>query len=897
MSALYRLASLIRNFFHRSQVEREMDAELESFVQMLADENTRAGMSPEEARRAARVEVQGVEQVKEEARAVRAGALIETIWRDLRYGVRMALKHPVLSLSVVLTFGLGVGPPAFVFGFVEGLLWSEPPFESPERILALGRWDPAREGRFNFGVSARDFLELREQQEVFEGLAAFSHGGEVNFAEPGGAPEGGMAASFSAGVFEQLKVRPVLGRTFRADDERPGADPVVVIGHRTWRERFGTSPDVLGRELRVHGTVRTVVGVMPEGFGFPRGADLWLPLRIDRSASPAAGGPYYSVIGRLKAGVSLSQAQAHVATLASRLDRPRAGSDPLPPLTALPWGAAGRAANGVNSIPPLFVALFAAALGVLLVAGANVANLLLSRESSRRHEIAVRMALGASRWRVARQLVTEVAILAAAGAALGLGLALSGLVWFTSLAGADANEVFDFAAFGLDWRAFSFALCAALATGIGSSLVPALLTAKAGPAGALSAGGRGGSTMKRGRFSASLIFAETAASCALLVFSGLVFRSALRLTGEVLPFAPDSIVTARLVLPRLDYPDSAATAAFRERLLPRLASLPGVVAATAGDRLPDAMGDPYALEVEGRSYARDSDHPLTQVAAIGPDYFETFRASTLLGREFHDGDRLGSLPVAVVNESFVRRHFPEGEVLGRQFRLGRRGSREWSPATQWLTVVGVVPDMFRMGRNNTRRDPAGLYLPLAQGASGPRLSLALRANRAPGALTRDVRAAVGSLDPNLPLLDVKTMREVMSLQNWGTRATSRMFEVFGLAALFLTCVGIYGVVSFSVTNRTHEMGVRMALGAGRAGLVWLALQRSVALLAAGVAAGLALAAPVAGALRPLLHGVRPIDPLVYGGVVAVMGLVGGLAALVPARRVTRVDPVVALGAE
>ena len=897
MSVLFRLASLVRNLFHRSRVEREMDAELESFVQMLADEQVRSGMSPEAARRAARVEVRGVEQVKEEARGVRAGAPIDTIARDLRYGLRMALKHPVLSLSVILTFGLGVGPPAFVFGLVESLLWSEPPFESPERILALGSWDRSGEGRFNFGVSARDFLELREQQEVFEGLAAFSHGGEVNVAEPGGAPEGGLAASFSAGVFEQLGVRPALGRTFRADDERQGADPVVVIGYRMWRERFGTSPDVLGRELRVHGTVRTIVGVMPEAFGFPRGADLWLPLRIDRSAAPAADGPRYRVIGRLRAGVSLSRTQAHVATLASRLDRPRAGSDPLPPLTALPWGAAGRAANGVNSVPPLFIALFAAALGVLLVAGANVANLLLSRESSRRHEIAVRMALGASRWRVARQLVTEVAILAAAGALLGLGLALSGLAWFTSLASADANEVFDFAAFGLDWRVFSFALCSALATGIGCSLVPALRTAKTGPAGVLSAGGRGGSALKSGKFSSSLIVAETAASCALLVFSGLVFRSALRLTDEVLPFAPESIVTARLVLPRLDYPDSAATAAFRERLLPRLASLPGVVAATVGDRLPDVMGDRFELEVVGRSYARDSDHPITQVAAIGPDYFETFRTRALLGREFRAGDRLGSLPVAIVNESFVRRHFPEGEALGRQFRLGRPRGGEWSPATPWLTVVGVVPDMFRMGRDNSRRDPTGLYVPLAQFTSGARLSLALRVARAPAALTRDVRVAIGSLDPNLPLLDVMSMREVFRLRDWGTRAISRMFEVFGFAALFLTCVGIYGVVSFSVTSRTQEMGVRMALGAGRAGLVWLVLHRSLALLATGVAAGLALSAPVAGALRPLLHGVRPVDPLVYGGVVMVIALVGGLAALVPARRVTRVDPVVALGSE
>lgn len=897
MSALFRLASLIRNLFRRSRVEREMDAEITSFVQMLADDNMRAGMSPEAARRAARLEVQGVEQVKEEVRGVLAGALLESVVRDLRFGLRMLLKHPVLSLSVILTFGLGVGPPAFVFGLTESLLWSDPPFEDAARIMALGSRDSSRDGRFGIDVRARDFLDLREQQRVFERLGAFSHSRDVNVAGAGGMLESRLATSFSAGVFEQLRVRPVLGRTFGADDERPGAEPVTVVSYRLWRERLGGASDVLGRELRVHGTVRTIVGVLPDGFAFPRGVDLWLPLSVDSSASRAADGPYYRVIGRLREGISPAQGQAQVSTLASRLDRRGTRGDTLPTLTAMPWGAAWRSYSGAESVPALFVALFAAGLGVLLVAGVNVANLLLSRESARRHEIAVRMALGASRGRVARQLVTEVAMLAAAGAALGLVLALSGLKWFTSLASADANEVFEFGAFGLDWRVFSFALGAALAAGIGASLVPALRTARSGAAGVLSAGGRGGSALRTSRLSSILLVAETAASCALLVFSGLVFQSTLRLTRATIPFEPDSILTARLVLPRADYPDSAAIAAFQGRLLPRLASVAGVVAVAAADAFPDAFGSTYELEVDGRSYARDSDRLATQVAAVSPGYFETFRASVLQGRAFDDGDRLGSLPVTVVNESFARRRFPDGDPLGRRVRLGQADVGGWSPATPWLTVVGVVPDLFGTGRGAVGRKVSGLYLPLAQVTSGAQLSFALRAARPPGSLTRDIQSAVGSLDPNLPLLDVRSMRSVLGRRNWGTLALSRMFEVFGIAALFLTCVGIYGVVSFSVTLRTQEMGVRMALGAGRAGLVWLVLRRSVALLAAGAAGGLALAAPAAGVLRSILYGVKPLDPVVYGGVVVVIGLVGGLAALVPARRVTRVDPVVALGAE
>jgi len=888
MSALYRLASLIRNLFHRSRVEREMDAELSSFVQMLADENTRAGMSPEAARRAARVEVQGVEQVKEEVRGVLAGAPLESVVRDVRFGVRMLLKHPVLSLSVILTFGLGIGLTTTVFGLFEGVFLAGLPFEGAERIMALGSFDPAHDGRFVNYVNVRDFLDLREQQTVFEGLAAYA-ASRVNITEGDGEPERYAAGLFSPGAFEQLNVRPMLGRTFRRGEDMPGADPVMVLGYDLWRERFGGSRDVLGRELRVHGTIRTIVGVMPEGFAFPRRERLWLPLTTDPSGEWRADGPRYRVIGRLREGTSSDEARAQVATLAARLERPRAGSDRAPAISTQPFMEAEMA----GTIPPAFLAMLGAAFGVLLIACANVTNLLLAHSAARSREVTIRTALGASRGRVARQLVIEVLILAGVGTPLGLGLAASGLSWVTAaLAAGEGENVPFWMTFGLDWLVLLFAAGVTLLAGVASSLVPAMRAANADVTGVLKDGGRGLSSLRMGSFSSALVVAEVAVSCALLVVSGLVIQSVVRLNTVNWSFATKDIFTAAVALPRLDYPDSAARAAFHERLLPRLAAIPGVEAVTLAEQLPALGVGRTVLEVQGRSYARDSDYPRSWFAAVGPGYFETFQARVLQGREFAAGDRKGTLPVALVNESFARRHFPGGDPLGRHIRLGRRDT-----TVQWLTVVGVVPDMCMQGVYDPTGDPAGFYVPIAQSGSSGFVNLVLRTRGEPMALTPDVRAAVKSLDPNLPISDVRSMESSLRRATWYYRDMGGIFVVFGFAALFLASVGLYGVMSFAVTRRTHEMGVRMALGADGSQLVWLVLRKGVVLLAIGLAIGLAIAALAAGTLVVALFGVQPRDPVVFGAVVASLALVGLAATLVPAHRVTRVNPVVALGAE
>ena len=809
---------------------------------------------------------------------------MDSLLRDLRFGVRMLFKRPVLSLAAIVTFGLGIGLTTAVFSILNGLFLKGLPYEGSERVMAIQVANPSL-GYRRMGVGVHDFVDLREQQTVFEGLEAYDDA-EVNFAPADGPPERLAGGYFGAGVLQQLNVRPVLGRGFRAEEERPGAAPTVILGHDLWQDRFGGSRDVLGQTVRINGATRTIVGVMPAGFAFPHHQQVWLPLRIDPAASQRGRGPSYDVIGRLKDGVSLEQAQAQLATLVARIESQYPESHRGLRFSAVPYvqSVAGNAA-------PFFLTMFAAVVGVLLIACANVANLLLARSSVRTREIAVRTALGASRGRVVAQLMVEAVVLSSAGAVLGLGLAAAGIGWFNSLFAHEPKPFFM--VFDLDHRVLLFALGATLVSGVASSLVPALQMSRTDVAGALKDEGRGLSSRRMGRFSSALIVAEMAVSCALLVASGLMIRSIVQLAVAPMPFATKSVLTAQVRLPALDYPDTVSRNAFYDQLLPRLSAIPGVEAATLSSGLPATENDERAFEVDGRAYPSADEVPRARRGVIEPGFFETFQVGVLRGRVFGREDRQGALPVAVVNESFVRRHFPDGDPIGRRIREGARDTTR-----QWLTVVGVVPDLHMQGiGNNERGNEVGFYVPLAQSDLRYGAGMALRVRGDVMGRVGDVRAAVAALDPSLPVFSVLSMDVVIERETWFFRSFGGMFIVFGLAALFLAAVGLYGVMSFSVTARTHEMGVRLALGAPGHGLIWLVLRKSVGQLAVGLAIGLALAALAAGPLQIVLYQVEARDPVVFGGVAATLALVGLAAAFIPARRVARVHPAEALNAE
>jgi len=810
---------------------------------------------------------------------------MDALLRDLRFGCRMLVKRPGHSLAVIVTLGLGIGLTTTVFSIINGVAFKGLPFERADRVMLVGRADPARNVAFS-EVDVRDILDIREQQTVFEGLGV-QFVGSVNLADGGGQPERFTGGFFDHEVFNLLRVRPVLGRTFREGDDVPGADPVIIIGYELWRDRFGGSRDVLGRTVRAQGITRTIVGVMPQGFAFPDREQLWLPLVLHPSDAARGQGARYVLMGRLKDGVSQREAQAQMTTIATRLEREYPDSDRGLGLVVQTFTQ--QLLGG--QLLPLLLSMFGAVAGVLLIACANVANLLLARASSRTREVAVRTALGAGRAQVVRQLIAEVLILASAGGLLGLGLGMLGVGWFDSVV--EVNPPPFWITFGLDHRVLLFVLGATLFAGVASSLFPAIRTSRADIVAALKDEGRGTSGPRMGRFTSGLVIAEVAISCALLIASGLMIRSVVQLRTVPLPFASANVFTARVNLPVAQYSDTASRVRFFDELLPRLAAIPGVEAAALCDGLP-ALGNngTRVFEVEGRSYAAEADFPVALEGIVTDGFFETFQARVLRGRAFAPGDRRQSQPVAVVNQSFARRFFPDGDPLGRRIRMGVRDT-----AARWLTVVGVVPDMYMEGIGNSSQSPAGFYIPISQSGIGSSISIALRMRGRPLAVTPQVRTAVASLDGDLPVFNVRSMDGVIAHVTWFYSVFGVLFMGFGFAALFLAAVGLYGVMSFSVTRRSHEMGVRMALGARSGQLVWLVLRKGVVQLGIGLGIGLGLAALASGPLQFILFGVRARDPAVFGAVVTALALVGIVASYVPARRVTRVNPVTALNAE
>jgi predicted permease len=815
---------------------------------------------------------------------------MDSALQDLRFGLRMLRKHPAMSLIVILTFGIGIGYTSTVFNITNGFVHKELPFEDSERILALDRTDPAR--NFQYGeltVPIHDFVEWRAQQTAFERLAAYwTEAKNLSTAEgqPGRHPGGW----FTAGVFETLRVAPILGRTFVEEDELPGAEKVIVLGYDLWMNRFGGSTDVLGRTVFVDAVPRTVIGVMPEGFQFPLAQQFWLPEQIHPTAFERGTGPRYSVLGRLREGASAGQAEAQLATIAARLAQEYPESNEG-------FGVAVTTLRG-RLIPPAHYALFytmlGATLGVLLIGCANIANLLLARASVREREVAVRSALGASRSRLITQLLTEVLVLALIGGGLGLALGYIGLEWFTAkmyhvlTTVGDGDDLPFWIHFEHDYHMLLFVVGATVLSGVAAGTVPAFQASSANPGEAMKAGSRGSSSLKMGRFTGGLITAEVAISCVLLVLAGLMIKSVTQLSKVALPFATENVFTARIRLPIQDYPDPASRLAFYEQLHSGLQAIPGGVVVTLSDGLPGPGYGSTDVAIEGQAYGAEEELPRVHIGWVTPGYFETFEGAVLQGRGFNATDHSETLPVAVVNETFARVHLA-GDALGRRFRMLHDGA-------QWLTVVGVVPDLS-MDMFGTAGDPAGFYTPMAQSQVGTHVAMAIRTQSPPMEITLAVRRAIAAIDPHLPPYRVLPMTGVMLRMTWFYPVFGKLFTLFGFTALFLGAIGLYGVMSFAVTQRTRELGIRMALGAQSGTLLGLVMRKGIIQTVMGLGIGLTLALFTAAPLQLVLYEVNGRDPAVFLMVAATLAVTCLLASFVPAYRVTKVDPLTALASE
>jgi putative ABC transport system permease protein len=863
--------------FHGARREREFAEELESHLAMHIEDNLRAGMSPEEARRVALVKLGGVTQVQELHREQRGLPMLETLFHDLRFGARMLFRNPGFTLIAVVTLALGIGANTAIFSAVNAVLLRALPYPEPERLVRFWESNPGR-GWLDFAVSAPNFADWRKQQSVCEQLAAYQFN-NLNFTG-GGEPERVAALRVTANFFSVLGVAPAHGRNFLPEEEQPGRNHVAVLSDGLWGRRFGADPNLIGRQIQLSGESYTVVGVMPPGFQFTQGIELWAPLTLDPAVANRPTGHNLSVIGRLKPGASLAQAQASMGAIARQLEQQY-------PESNAGWGVGMSTFYDwivPEQIRRSMLTLFAAVGFVLLISCANVANLLLARASARRLEMTIRAAMGASRWRVTRQLLTESLLLSTLGGLVGLLLAF----WCTDLIKAStALNIPRLNETRLDVKALGFTFLIALGAGLIFGLAPAWQASRLVLNETLKEGGRSGGG-KRQRLRGALVIAEVALALVLLVGAGLMIRSFTRLQNVPLGFAPSHVLTMRLALPTTKYGQGAPRVNFFDQLLQRLRAMPGVIDASAIYNLPLAGGD-WAEEVtlEGRDTVPSGTPLPAEVNAVTPRYFQTMGIPLLAGRDFTEQDRgafwLGESPwTLIVNETFARRYWPNENPIGKRFRFG---------ANVFGTVIGVVGDV----RSQSLEREARPAFYVSQGHfSWPALTIVVRASTPPETMTAALRAQVYALDHDLPVYNIRPMEQIVSNAAGQPRFHTLLLGLFSAVALLLAAIGIYGVMAYTVTQRTHEIGVRMALGARTRDTLRHVLGQGMKLVLIGATLGLAGAFVAARALKSMLFGVSPADPLTFAAVTVFLALVAFAACWIPARRATKVDPLVAL---
>jgi putative ABC transport system permease protein len=811
---------------------------------------------------------------------------MQNLFQDLRYALRQLRKNPGFAAVAVLTLALGLGANSAIFSVVDAVLLRPLPFHAPSRLVVVRPTEPGR--RDDIGVSYPTFLDWRARNHVLEGLSVFR---EDDFTLTGrGEPAHLTGAVVSANLFSVLGVSPVLGRDFISEEDKPtGSGLPIMLSHSLWQNRFGSNPKIVGQSLTLDGQTFIVVGVMPVGFQFPvrrTPVEFWTTIALD--AQPMNGSPpmtsqrgagYLDVIARLGSQVKIETAQTEMAGIQSGLNRQYPENRPKG-ISLVPEAEAvvGDMRKG------LFILLGAVGL-VLLIACANLSNLLLARAATRNKEISVRTALGATRWMIMRQLLAESLLLATSGAVAGLGLAAWGIKLLTALAPGDLPRITES---GLNLQVLIFTALVAVLTSVLFGLVPALQAAKPELATSLKEGGRSGTeTLAGGRLRSALIVTEMALAMVLLVGAGLLLRSLLGL-GRVDPgFAKDHVITFGLDLPdRYGQPQRVA---FYRSLLEEVRTTAGVRSASAAFPLPLSADDvKTSFEVESRPMKR-SEYPVTAFHIIDRDYFRTLGIPLLSGRELNlQDDAIGATPVVIISERLAKQVFPGEDPVGRRIKPGISSGKSGEPMR---VIVGVVGDVKAEGLGA----PSILesYVPYAQLPFAP-MSVVVRTEVDPGNMVPTLTGEVQSLDSTLALLHVKTLDEYVDDSIVGTRFEAFLLGTFGVLAFLLTAVGLYGVISYSVVQRTREMGIRLALGADRTAILSMVVKNGTLLACTGALIGLAAASLLTRLMTSLLFGVGPTDPLTFLCVPIALIAVAILASYVPARRAAKVDPMVAL---
>jgi putative ABC transport system permease protein len=799
---------------------------------------------------------------------------METLVQDLRFGLRMLLKSPGFTLAAILALALGIGANTAIFSVVNAVLLRPLPYKDAERIVMVWEGKPDK-GWDQFAVSPANYLDWVAQSRSLESMVAFRTSPLI--ATGGNEPERLRGALATREYFDLVGIKPSLGRVFLETEYEPGKGHAVILSDALYKRRFGGRPDVLGTTVMLNAEPVTIIGVMPQGFRLPSGADALMPLAFSAQETQARGSHYLVAMARLAPGASLESASAEMSALAARLEKEHPDTNAGWIIKLVPLYE-----QVVGDVRPALWALFGAVGCVLLVACANVANLLLARSASRRGEIAVRAALGAGRLRLVRQLLTESLLLALLGGGLGLLLGM----WSVDLLRAlQPGNLPRLDSLSIDRTVMLFTFLASALTGLLFGLLPALALSRSHLHGALQEAGRGVRTRMSQGVRGMLVVAQVAISLVLLAGAGLHLRSIQRLMQVNPGFDPESLLTMRASLPGQKYPKDEQQTAFYDRVLDSLKVLPGVEVAAAVSPLPQSDNDLiYSVSVEGRPPSKPGEGASANWYTVSPTYFTAMRIPLLKGRLFTDADAAGAPRVALINETMARKMWPGEDPLGQRLRMGidSDAPRE---------IVGVVGDVRHYGLDQDVT--MQMYDPVRQRPMSG-MSFVLKTSVDPASLAPAARRAVLAADPEQPVSDVRTMREVVEATTAQRRFSLLLLGVFAGIALLLAAVGIYGVVGYSVAQRTHEIGVRMALGARRGEILGLVLRQGMALALLGVGVGLVGALALTRLIAGLLFGVSASDPLTFAATAVLLSGVALLATFIPAHRATRVEPTAAL---
>ena len=874
----------LKGLFLKGARERELADEIESHLQLHIDDNIRAGMSPQEARRVAVMKLGGVDQAKETYRDRTTIPSLESVVQDLRFTLRQFRRNLAVTVAAVLTLAAAIGANTAIFSVVNAVLLRSLPYPNADRVVNITTTSSLR-GLDDLVLSDAEFNEFKKQTQTLEKMAAYASAA-LNLGDVG-EPERIGYTEVSVDLFSVLGVTAHLGRTFTPEEDMPGAEPRVLMSYRLWQGHYGSDPSIVGKTIQLNGRNRLVVGVMPQGFHFPKDdTDVWMQLNLD-PASRVLNAKYLNTIALLKPGVSREQAESEINTIFQRVR----AEYPQYYKNEIGVGAAvvSLQEKNVKAIRRALLLLLGAVGFVLLIACANVANLLLARAAVRQKEIAMRSALGCGRWRIVRQLLTESLLLSFIGGALGLLLAF--LMLRVLLVGSPLDPI-QVQSVKMDLTALGFTVLVTLIVGVLFGLAPALHASKVNLNEELS-GGRGSSGgVRHNRTRALLVISEVTLSMVLLIGAGLMIQSFVSLLRVKPGFDPAHVVSMKLTLPGAKYPQNSDVTAFYQQLQNRISAIPGVQSAGIINQLPsDAEKSEASFEIEGRPFITDKEREdgIADYRMVSPSYFKTMGITMQRGRTFTDQEGKQAPPAVIINDKLARRFFPGEDPATKRIRL-----REDRP---WLQIVGVVPDIKNQGLlADTTQE---MYFPYGETSSGlptamRTMAVVVRTDGAPASFINPIKTELRAVDRNLPPYKVQTMEQVLAASVSRTRFTMLLLTVFSVLALVLAAGGVYSLMAYSVAQRRHEIGIRNALGAQSVDIFKLIMRQGFILAIVGVVLGAIAGFALTRVMSTLLFTVSATEPKIFIGVALLLIIVALLACYLPARRATMVKPIIAL---